>query len=124
VSLQCTLHNGSEGACKKVAECLNFDFVSPDDIITVEHNLRQCPKLEICCSNTNATKSQSQLFSNPRRGIGAPADKISMGKKAIINEFPWAVLLGYKVKGKTEFLCGGSLIESENFKIVRYSFYS
>lgn len=31
---------------------------------------------------------------------------------ASLYEFPWAVLLGYKVKGKTEYLCGGSLIES------------
>lgn len=53
------------------------------------------------------------LINNRFCGKSSPADRIVGGNLAVVNQFPWLVLLEYRSKDdekKQSFKCGGTLI--------------
>lgn len=67
---------------------------------------------------SDATESHANfnLINNRFCGKSSPADRIVGGSLAVVNQFPWLVLLEYRSKDdekKQSFKCGGTLISEK-----------
>ncbi|XP_068082095.1 CLIP domain-containing serine protease B4 [Anabrus simplex] len=131
---RCRKPSNRPGICVNIRECpvilAILDGQDPDLRILHESRCGFSGRIPVVCcpdpvvpitqpSNTNQPSSYAvQDVSNHRNVHLLPMDicgpvadaRIYGGKETGLLEFPWMALIGYLIRGKIGFLCGGSLV--------------
>ncbi|KAF5298248.1 hypothetical protein FQR65_LT09759 [Abscondita terminalis] len=122
---KCLTPNGELAVCQSFSLCDNiFQAVLTLNESAVEFAKNsQCEgnaQPLICCGNATSLQPNSDFAENSLLanrsicGLDKEFDRIHGGQLTELNDFPWMVLLGYKMKHLDEisFKCGGTLINN------------
>lgn len=139
---RCNLRNGDLGYCIPPKDC---DMIKEPNFVFYPDHFCEGRLALMCCNSAASSRGGVELITTTEApsihpitsstlisledhpnykllnlencGSIKSQHRIANGNKSAILEFPWAALVGYKIKDEILFLCGASLIAGEVLKI-------